>query len=96
VWHFKARASDGRSQQSNLELFLISLADSYGSALAISALMLSRRVTLHLCLRHSIIGSFLIEKGMLASTETIRVVARALQEHHVMVTVVDPVRTTRN
>lgn len=33
----------------------------------------------------------LTDEGMLASTETIRVVARALQDHHVKMTVVDPV-----
>lgn len=38
-----------------------------------------------------LILSFLIDEGMLASAETIRIVARALQEHHVMLTVVDPV-----
>jgi hypothetical protein len=30
-------------------------------------------------------------KGMLASAETIEVVAKALQEHHVTTTVIDPV-----
>jgi hydroxymethylpyrimidine/phosphomethylpyrimidine kinase len=33
---------------------------------------------------------------MLASAETIRVVARALQEHHVKLTVVDPVWFNRS
>jgi hydroxymethylpyrimidine/phosphomethylpyrimidine kinase / thiaminase len=34
---------------------------------------------------------YLIDEGMLASIETIKAVARALQDHHVMTTVVDPV-----
>ncbi|KAE9374465.1 hypothetical protein N431DRAFT_437888 [Stipitochalara longipes BDJ] len=37
------------------------------------------------------IGVDVVKTGMLASAETIRVVARALQEHNVMLTVVDPV-----
>ena len=39
---------------------------------------------------------FLTDVGMLASAETIRVVARALQEHHVKLTVVDPVWLNRS
>lgn len=33
----------------------------------------------------------ILQKGMLASPETVRVVAKALRDHHIALTVVDPV-----
>lgn len=55
--------------------------------------MSSKLVYLHasIVLARMFSTSLLTDEGMLASAETIRVVARSLHNHHVTTTVVDPV-----